>query len=69
MCNKIDMNYAINESPFNHSLSISKKLNQEAFLGPWSGFSIGIINGKSGLQSPGRPGSQKCLLGMDTCMN
>ncbi len=42
---------------------------QEAFLGPWpartleSGLSIVILNRKSGLQSPGRPGSQKCLLG------
>ncbi len=43
--------------------------SQEAFLGPWpaqtleSGLSIVIHNRKSGLQSLGRPGSQKCLLG------
>ncbi len=43
---------------------------QEAFLRPWpartleSGLSIVILNRKSGLQSLGRPGSQKCLLGM-----
>ena len=38
------------------------------FLGPWpartlgSGLSIVILNRKSGLQSLGRSGSQKCLL-------
>ena len=43
--------------------------SQEAFSGPWpartleSGLSIVNLNRKSGLQSPGRPGSQKCLLG------
>ncbi len=43
-------------------------LSQGAFLGPWSaqtlesGLSIVILNRKSGLQSLGRPGSQKCLL-------
>ncbi len=30
-----------------------------------SGLSIVILNRKSGLLSPGRPGSQKCLLGSD----
>ncbi len=48
---------------------------QEAFLGPWpartleSGLSIVTLNRKSELQGPGRPGSQKCLLGMDNKNN
>ncbi len=48
-------------------------VSQEAFLGPWpaqtveSGLSIGILKGTSGLQSLGRPGSQKCLLGYNVC--
>ena len=51
-------------------LLIIKIITQEAFLGPWptktleSRLSINNSNGKSGLQSPGQPGSEKCLLGM-----
>ena len=47
---------------------------QETFLGPWpartleSGLSIENHKGKSGLESPSWPGSQKCLLGEGTCL-
>ncbi len=51
-------------------LKISPKHSQETFLGPWpaqileSRLSIENHNGKSGLQSPSWPGSQKFLLGL-----
>ncbi len=57
------------------SSRFTKATSQEAFLWPWpaqtleSGLSIGNTNGKSGLQSPSWPGSQKCLLGWSLKMS
>ncbi len=54
---------------FQQQFVVFQSTAQEAFLGILEvrtlepGLSIGISNGKSRLQSPGQPESQKCLLG------